>query len=91
MCFPEGVQWTVVVLFGLSVEVDRHGLGDVVPVDGVHGESDWLTDNGSFVQCQEELDAFRGACGTSRRLEKTGHSINFNTSKEKKEVTSSQC
>lgn len=55
----------MVVLFGLSVEVNLDGLGDVLLVDGVHGESDWLTGDGSFVQRQEDLDAFRGACRTS--------------------------
>lgn len=65
MCFPEGVQRTVVVLFGLGVEVNLQGLGDVLLVDDVHRESDGLTGDGSFIQRQEELDAFGGACRTS--------------------------
>lgn len=65
VCFPEGVQRTVVVLFGLGVEVNLHGLWDVLLVDGVDCESDWLTGNGSFIQRQEEHDAFGGACQTS--------------------------
>lgn len=63
MRLPEGVQGTVVVLLGLGVEVHLHGLGDVLLVDGVHRQSDGLAGDGSFIQRQEEHDAFRGAFG----------------------------